>query len=835
MVSYHLVAGIADNPPNGIAADKNDTQVFGGSMHGRRANRTVPGYILMLLCSVSVLGLNQGMSYALPPANISLQKNGWTIDYSAQSQSLTMSYAGMGNIAQDITLHEETPSGLQKFTQLSAHINAGDQLVIETATPKTVWVFDALPAKVTVSTTSFHAVLTGWAASSSKRTIANLLDPRGEPVKWEGTYEAFTNYGGQITSNPSNLSRVHPEVMHMGLGHVSGVGMHSLFDRQTDTGIDFGPKAVLLVNPTAEGTYALKVPVHGYAAIQIVPNYYTRVLHLPFYRLYDDTYSPSAPIVWSSWPNYYESATEKDIIRNAQWIAANLKQYGFEYIVLDDGYDRLPTYGRSPASGHAWIENWSSTRFPSGPRGLTDSIHALGLKAGLWLVPSAYAPALKDHPDWYLYDKKGKPLLDYDTPALDFTQPRALGFLRHLFTVLNNFGFDYYKFDGDMALPAYAPTVDQSRLHSPLADPVEVFRERSKVIREAIGPRRFIEECPAGSPLNAIGYVNSYFNGQDVFENWHGMYPLFSSITGNLFLNHIVAYVMPGEGLSLDEPMTMKQSRARRNPNMVEALRSRDVHPTESGTTLAEARTLVTYVALTGVVYSLASVMPDLPPDRVKLLKATMPTLPIRPIDLFSRGAEKNSFKPIPSLIRIPHFPEVLDLKINSAAGIYDVVAETNWGDESTKRTLSFDQLGLPAGQQYVVFDFWNQQPMGIFSNSLDLSIESHDSRALQIHPLAHRPQLIGNSRHISGTYSILRQKWNSSSKEFDGESATIVGEPYTLWFYIPDGYGKPAVQVSLKNGKEVAATWQQHGQFASLRFTCAKNSAVWRVRFEQQ
>lgn len=801
-------------------------------MYGRQTTQALQGFALMLLGALSTLGLNPAMSSALPPSNISLQKNGWTINCSMQSHTLTISFAKLGTVAQNIELNEETKSGLRRITQLSAHINTDDQLVIETTAPKTVWVFDALPSKVTVSTNAFHAALTGWAPSSTNRTIANLLDPRGEPVKWEGTYEAFTNYGGQITGNPSNLPRIHPEVMHMGLGHVSGAGMHSLFDRQTDTAIDFGDDSALLADPTAEDAYALTVPVHGYAAIQILPDYYTNILRVPFYRLYDDAYSPSAPIVWSSWPSYYESATEKDILRNAQWISETLKRYGFEYVVLDDGYDRLPDYGRSPASGHAWIYHWSSTRFPDGPRGLVDSIHAFGLKAGLWLVPNAYALALKDHPDWYLYDKQGKPLLDYDTPALDFTNPQALSFLRQLFTTLDNFGFDYYKFDGEIALPAYAPTVDTRRLYRPSADPVTTFRERSRVIRETIGPKRFIEECPAGSPLDAIGYVNSYFNGQDVFENWHGMYPLFSSITGNLFLNHILAYVMPGEGLSLDEPMNLEQSQARRSANMVEALRSRDIDPTGSGTTLAEARTLVTYVALTGVVYSLASVMPDMPPDRVKLLKATMPTLPIQPIDLFSRGAQKNSFKSIPGLIRIPHFPELLDLKINSVAGIYDVVAETNWGEENIERTLSFDQAGLAAGQQYIVFDFWKQQPMGIFRKSIDLPIGSHDSRVLLIHPLAHRPQLIGNSRHISGTYSILRQEWNNSAKELDGESATIMGEPYTLWFYVPDAYTKLAAQVTLRSGKELAATWQKQGQFASLRFTGADEPAVWRIRF---
>ncbi|MEO6912048.1 MAG: hypothetical protein ABI158_14115, partial [Edaphobacter sp.] len=94
------------------------------------------------------------------------------------------------------------------------------------------------------------------------------------------------------------------------------------------------------------------------------------------------------------------------------------------------------------------------------------------------------------------------------------------------------------------------------------------------------------------------------------------------------------------------------------------------------------------------------------------------------------------------------------------------------------------------------------------------------------------RPQLIGNSRHISGTYSIVSQGWNGTAKELQGESTTVPGEPYTLWFYIPNSYTEGSLQVTLKTGKAVAGSWQQHGQFGSLRFTGANEPVMWRVHF---
>ena len=118
---------------------------------------------------------------------------------------------------------------------------------------------------------------------------------------------------------------------------------------------------------------------------------------------------------------------------------------------------------------------------------------------------------------------------------------------------------------------------------------------------------------------------------------------------------------------------------------------------------MAEARTLVSYVALTGVAYPVASVMPELPEERVALLKKTLPTLPILPIDLFSRGTDMrwDRFKDTAADDYIHNYPEILDLKVNARSGTYDVVGLTNWRGATTSRELSFaDKLGLPAGSR---------------------------------------------------------------------------------------------------------------------------------------
>jgi hypothetical protein len=746
----------------------------------------------------------------------SLASNGWTVSADPETGRVRIAHAKLGTLAEDAYLGTPgvTPAGWTIYAN-------GSEMVLRSAHPPTAWRLHLLPLQLIVSSTSAQAVLTASVPAPPSRVAARLLDPEGVPVTWTGTGEVANSYGGTPTSAPSRLPRRNPECMYFTLGQAEPGNLHGLFDRPTDTAVDFGETARF--ERRDPDRLSLTLPVEGNTAIRLTPDYYTKTLGLPFYSSFDDSHFTHAPMVWSSWTSYYAAVREQDIVRNADWLAANLKPYGFEYVQLDDGYDR------GPNGEHYWIENWDKDKFPHGPAWLAQYIRGKGLHAGLWLVPNAYAGAVKEHPDWYLRDRTGAYVLDYHTPALDSTNPGVLAFLRHLFETLDGWGFDYYKFDGEHALPKYAPAVDRDQLYNQAEDPVAAYRERLRTIRQVLGPDRFVEGCPAGTPLNGIGFMDSYFNGQDLYNNWQGMYPLFSSIAANGFLNHLAVYVMPGEGLELGLPMTVEQARGKRPPEVVEIERKREDPLTGFGLTDAEARTLVSWVALTGVAYPLASVMPELPVERVRLLQVTMPTLPILPADLFSRGTADvgwDTFKHTTADYFIRNFPEVLDVKVNAAAGMYDVIGMTNWRGRQTTRTLDFAaKLGLHPGQLYAVFDFWNQKLLGVFQDRLTVPIDPHDTRVLLIHPVAGRPQLVGLSRHISGAFSVRSLSWTGNTLR--GTSDTVPGAPYTLWLYLPDPW-------RLKVGHVADLPWRPLVSGNSLAITFDGRSAPvnWQLEF---
>jgi len=708
----------------------------------------------------------------------------WIIRVDSGQAVLTIEHEGLGVLVQNVQLNLRQENELQLLSNWRVK-EGRNKFDITTADPETNWQFSLKNDSIQVACSSTNGVITAVAPAEKNRIPARIVDPGGKPVEWNGTSEVNYRYGGPQTRNKSFLPSENPDILFLSLGQVTGNNLHCLFDRKTDTAIEFPDKTLMLRDDDDPDLMNLTIPAPGNATIRVVPDYYTKVLGVPFYEPLDDSYFDKPPVVWNSWTYYYSEVTEDDIVQNADWIADNLKDYSMIYVTLDDGCER------GAKGEHYWIHNWEVNKFPHGGKWLARYIRSKGLLPGLWLVPNAYAGAVEEHPEWYIRDKNGGIILDYNTPALDCTNPEVLAFLGQLFTTLRDWGFEYYKFDGEFALTEYIPSVDRERIHDKSISPVEAYRNRLKVIREAAGKETFIEACPSGTPLNGIGWVNSYFNGEDVYNSWLGMYPFFASLNSNLFLNHLVCYVMPGEGICVSPEITLEKAKSVVNSSFIHVVSTRERNAVKIGTSLSEARTISTFSALSGATYSLADNMTQLPEERVKLLKMTLPTLPIVPIDLFSRGSYMHwdlweEFTPDEY---IHDFPRVIDLKVSAASGIYDVVAVTNWTSEGISRNISFEKnLGLNPELNYLVFDSWNQQMEGIFKDGFETLVEPHDTRVFIIRPIQNHPQLIATNRHLTGAYSIDKLAWDSSDFILSGSSRTIPGQSYSLFIYIPEG-----------------------------------------------
>ena len=110
-------------------------------------------------------------------------------------------------------------------------------------------------------------------------------------------------------------------------------------------------------------------------------------------------FAATPPLGWNSWDCFGVNVTEAEVRANAEFMATHLKQFGWEYIVVDLGWygpDATKDNYKQPEM-NMLIDEYGRLipdpgRFPSsaGGRGfkpLADYVHSLGLKLGIHIMP----------------------------------------------------------------------------------------------------------------------------------------------------------------------------------------------------------------------------------------------------------------------------------------------------------------------------------------------------------------------------------------------------------------------------------------------------------------
>ena len=123
--------------------------------------------------------------------------------------------------------------------------------------------------------------------------------------------------------------------------------------------------------------------------------------------------APFPPMGWNSYDYYNTTVNEAQVRQNAEYMAKNLKKYGWEYVVIDIQWSD-PDAGKQNKNGVQYIpfsrfciDEFSrqipaENRFPSSAGGLgfkplADYIHSLGLKFGIHIMRGIPRFAAHEH------------------------------------------------------------------------------------------------------------------------------------------------------------------------------------------------------------------------------------------------------------------------------------------------------------------------------------------------------------------------------------------------------------------------------------------------------
>jgi len=471
--------------------------------------------------------------------------------------------------------------------------------------------------------------------------------------------------------------------------------------------------------------------------------------------------------VYCSW--YSEknggAGSESSTIELAKFVKDSLKRFGLGVIQLDDQWQDGGLYN-GPRRGFDRVN-------PKGgyPNGMTTSANAIkknGLVAGIWWMPFArnyQDPEYKDRQNWFAQRKNGKPFdTQWGGTCLDLTNPEVQNHIRTLAKTIHNWGFDYFKMDGlwtgtatDQVYINDGYKDDSMGNCKPLFNPaktqIEAYRDGLRILRNAVGNGVFFSGCCASQNMRSFGasfgLVNSMRIGPDYNADGQNIRTGAIRASRLYFLNGRVWWNDP-------DPSILRES----------GKSTFDADSANYGTgSLIRTRLLPSFVAISGQLFLSSDWLPDLPKDRIEIMKRCMASHSgiARPVDAFDKA--------IPSIW----------LTSDSKSGTQrNVLSLLNWDTVSQKIACSMSRAGLNDQAVYHAFDFWANKPYPDIHGSFASELPSESCQIIAVRAKSNHPVVVSTSQHVTqGMIDLLKEEWNGTN--LSCSSKVIAGDNYEI------------------------------------------------------
>jgi alpha-galactosidase len=442
-----------------------------------------------------------------------------------------------------------------------------------------------------------------------------------------------------------------------------------------------------------------------------------------------------SPTGWCSWTAFGRRVREEDVLRQVAWLAE--QGWPVDVVQVDDGWEQE-------------VGDWEpNERFPHGMAWLAEEIRRAGFRPGLWLAPFIVRPTARtarEHPEWLLRDARGRPVpagvgsvnLCY---GLDLTRSDVQEWLGGLVRrVVGEWGYRYLKLDFlyGGALPGVRKRSDISR--------AQALRRGLETIRAAAGDEVYLLGC--GCPLGpAIGLVDGMRIGPDVAPNWE---PRLGVLTPLVRLDPL----FPAAGRAVHHTLVRSWTHGHLWRNDPDALL---VRRAGSRLTEAEARTLLTVIALSGGSWTLGDDLPLLEDSRREWGLLGVPVHSGRPT--------------VPDLL-FRERPQSMVLEVEQPWGRGWVVALLNPTERPAELRFPLSALGLEKVACHL-HEFWSGEYRLVQGWAVFPNVEPHGCRTFLLRVVDGGLQWVGSTLHI------------------------VQGEEVASWEQRPDG-----VHIALRDGR---------------------------------
>jgi len=238
------------------------------------------------------------------------------------------------------------------------------------------------------------------------------------------------------------------------------------------------------------------------------------------------------PMGWNSWDCYGASVREDEVRKNAEYMAENLKEYGWEYVVVDIQWFE-PTADSADYHRNAELvmDEYSRlmpavNRFPSaadgnGFKALGDYIHSLGLKFGIHILRGIPKQAVRQNTKILGSDRTAAEIADFgsvcdwngDMCGVDMSRSGAQEYYNSIISMYADWGVDFIKVD-DIARPYH--------------------KEEVEAIQKAIqntGREIVLSLSPGAAPVREAAHLSEFANmwrmTDDFWDGWQQLKKMF--------------------------------------------------------------------------------------------------------------------------------------------------------------------------------------------------------------------------------------------------------------------------------------------------------------------
>lgn len=466
----------------------------------------------------------------------------------------------------------------------------------------------------------------------------------------------------------------------------------------------------------------------------------------------------------------------EDVVhRNGQMVRDRLPGFEIDYLWVSIGNLK----GTLPGN---WL-NWNDQLFPSGPHALIEYEKGLKFQPGLWIGAFWIASRIEDLVEqlqgaFLLHN--GKPILISQNQwgecyVLDPTHPKTLAFLQTVLTTYREWGVRYYMIDflsfiAGMTLGAPPASMPDGYYDQKMIPGPQAFREGLRLIREASEADTYLV-AGTGPTFHCIGLMDAVRVGDDHGEGrplnkggkalypatfginkpsfWASDLQATNALASHSYMHRKLFLVDSGNVMTVDKPMP-----------------------------LPEAQRSATLFGINGGPIMLGDDFGQLDDERLHLVKKVFPRLPecARAIDLFETPE--------------PDYPKIFHLPVRTKWDDWELVAVFNYEMNGINRDIELNRLSLNATQSYMVWDFWNERYLGIFSGKIPVQIASGAVSLVRIARARDYPWPLSTDLHVrQGQAEIENAHWDPTNMTLTVRALRPDGERGSLFLRIPKGY----------------------------------------------